>query len=279
MTMHDNVTSLHAGLFSRDGHLTMLTLDRFEVGELSTPQCEAVIEHIESCSLCADRLATMRADAVTLEPPTHVRVRSAPGRAQWVGALAIGATVAAAAALLVMALPQPQQVERAAEAEGVLTASPYTTTDEFEGAAVVAPAFDFSVERSSGAAVEHGARVSWDTALTLHVSPHEAGYVAVVSASQSPDDMAADTDGGGARFETQVLMPVTQLEARSGPHALTLAHDGHIGLDVAEERLVAVFCQDAFNLDDPFDPELPELGPDCTSVEVTLNRFGDVADS
>lgn len=289
MTTLDNVHSLHAGLFARDGHLTMLTLDRFEVGELSTPMVETVIDHVEACETCANRVASMRSEAVSLQPPASLRTAAqseARDQRKWVGTLAIASTVAAAAVLLMMALPEPQQVERSAPEDATLTASPYTTTAELEGAAMFAPALDFSVAQSSSRArVEHGDRVSWDTAVTLHVSPHQAGYVAVVSVTQpnldDPDalDDLADTDGGGEQLAVQVLMPVTQLEARSGPHALTVEHASHLATDVANEQLMAVYCEDSFDLDEPFDPELPSLREDCTSVEITLTRYGEVADS
>lgn len=289
MTTLDNVHSLHAGLFARDGHLTMLTLDRFEVGELSTPMCETVIDHVESCETCADRVASMRSDAASLQPPASIQPQTGNETRKWVGTLAIAGTVAAAAALLLMALPEPQQIERSGPEDATLTASPYTTTAELEGAAMFAPALDFSIaESSSHARIEHGDRVSWDTVVTLHVSPHQAGYVAVVSATQlnaqdtadldGLDDLA-DTDGGGVDHAVQVLMPVTQLEARSGPHALTVEHASHLATDLADEQLVAIYCEDAFDLDDPFDPALPSLREDCTTVEVTLTRYGEVADS
>lgn len=285
MTEHDNVHRIHADLFSRDGHLTMLALDRFEVGELTTPMCETVIDHVESCETCAHRLASMRADAIPLSPPPSLLRHAAKDDASrsWVGTFAIAGTVAAAAALLVMAIPQPQQAERAATDAERLTASPYTTTAELEGlngAVTFDPAFDLSVvQASSNDRVEHGDRVSWDTPLTLHVSPHEAGYVAVVSAAELGTEEFADTDGGEIEHEVQVLMPVTRLEARSGPHALTVEHATRLAPDAADEKLMAIFCEDPFELDDPFDPNLPELREDCTSVEVTLTRFGEVADS
>ncbi len=284
MTEHDNVHHLHAGLFSRDGHLTMLTLDRFEAGELSTPMCETVIDHVESCEVCAHRLAAMRTDAVSFKPSAELlaqsRAATNDSSRSWLGTFAIAGSAAAAAALLVMAIPQPQQVERNTDEEARLTASPYTTTAELEGAVTFDPALDFSVvAAASSERVEHGDRVSWDTALTLNVSPHEAGYVAVVSAAEVSEADLADTDGGESEHDVQVLMPVTLLEARSGPHALMLEHDGRVPYEMADERLMAIFCEESFELDDPFDPNLPGLRPDCTSVEVTLTRFGEVADS
>lgn len=282
MNEHDNVHHLHADLFSHDGHLTMLTLDRFEAGELSMPMCETVIDHVESCEVCAHRLAAMRADAVSLEPPPELRAQAAANDSSrsWLGTFAIAGTVAAAAALLVMVVPQPQQVERNTDEDALLTASPYTTTAELEGAVTFDPALDFSVAAAaSSEQVEHGDRVSWDTTLTLNVSPHEAGYVAVVSAAEVSDEEPADTDGGDVGHDVQVLMPVTQLEARSGPHALTLEHAARVPYEMADERLIAIFCEEPFELDHPFDPNLPGLRPDCTSVEVTLTRFGEVADS
>ena len=116
MTTHDNVRSLHAGLFARDGHLTMLTLDRFEVGELSTSMCETVIDHVEACESCANRVASMRSDAISFPVPApHPTEPDKQQTQKWLGTLGIAGTVAAAAALLMMALPEPQQVERSEE--------------------------------------------------------------------------------------------------------------------------------------------------------------------
>lgn len=282
MTEHDNVYRLYAELFARDGHLTMLTLDRFEVGELSTPMCETVIDHVESCETCAHRLASMRADAVSLEPPAAVRAAAQGSEGSWLGGLAIAGTVAAAAAVLVLVLPEAQQAERASSEDTTLTASSYTTTTaEPEGAMSFDPALDFSIALSaSGERVRRGDRVSWDTPLTLRVSPHDAGYVAVVSAVEfDADDGYSDTDGGGYDYEVAVLMPVTRLEARSGPHALSLEHARRFTPDVADEQLMAIYCEESFQLDDPFDPSLPGLREDCTSVELDLARYGEAADS
>lgn len=278
--MNDNVRPLHDGLFARDGHLTMLTLDRFEVGELSTAMCETVIDHIESCEACASRLASMRADAVVLEPPPHLRAQATAPSRSWLGPFAIAGTMAAAAVLLLVALPEPQQAERSIDDEARLSASPYTTTAELEGAALVAPALDFAVANArTHDRVETGERISWDTALTLEVSPHEAGFLAVVSATELGSEALADTDGGGSGYAVQVLMPVTQLEARSGPHDLQLEHASRFSPEAADEQLMAIFCEDTFELDDPFDPALPSLREDCTTVEFSLTRFGEVADS
>lgn len=285
MTTPDNVSSLHAGLFARDGHLTMLTLDRFEVGELSLSACEAIIDHVEACTVCGDRLAAMRSDAEVIAPPQAQP--SAVSRHPWLGTAAIAGIVAAAAALFVVMLPQPQQAERSPSEEGVLTASPYTTTMELESSAVVAAALDFSVayaDEGRSGAVHMGDRVDWAVPLSLEVSPHEAGYVAVVAATESSeDDALEDTDGGGAGYDVQVLMPVTHLAARSGPHAFTVAHHSEHDLGkTAQEHLIAMFCEESFALSDhfdPFDPELPSLRDDCTTVEFSLTRYGEVADS
>ena len=41
-----------ANLFSREGHLTELSLDRFQLGELDAPRKDAVQTHLGQCESC-----------------------------------------------------------------------------------------------------------------------------------------------------------------------------------------------------------------------------------
>jgi hypothetical protein len=263
-------TSESAGLFARDGHLTMLSLDRFDAGELSVGGCEQVIEHLRDCVACSDRVEALRHD-VPLLPPHVTRSNTV-----LMGTLAIGATVAAAAALLLLVWPQPQQAERQPGNEGVLTASPYTTTTaELDGFSTAAGNVDVRVMASGGTEPLHGRdRVPWEEPIAIEVVPREASFVAVLVTTDPAEDDIDGTGGIEVVHEVQVLMPATRLDA---PRTVEYRVDG---VDIefsAEERVIVVSCPERFTVSE-FDPDVP--APDgCTTWELDLLRYTEMADS
>lgn len=99
----------HRELFARDGHLTMLSIDRYDVGELASGDRHAMEMHVEGCATCRDRLAAVMHPTIVLHPPP------AAGRSAGsvtIGYLAASAGVAAAASVLLGLLsvlwPDPQ---------------------------------------------------------------------------------------------------------------------------------------------------------------------------
>lgn len=51
-------------LFTRDGHLSMLSLDRYDVGELEAGACHRIEQHVDACACCRARLDDVRTPLV-----------------------------------------------------------------------------------------------------------------------------------------------------------------------------------------------------------------------
>src|SRR5690606_7627843 len=127
MTSPSNPAIDAGEVFTRQGHLTMLALDRFECGELSTAAVDCIVTHLGECTACAERLALVH-ETPPLRPPASPRTSSG---SRWASAvLATGLAVAATVALAVWL--QPQQASRAPLNDGLHNASAYTTTAEPE---------------------------------------------------------------------------------------------------------------------------------------------------
>ncbi len=260
-----------AGLFARDGHLTMLSLDRFDAGELPVSSCEVVIEHLRACGVCSDRMESIGHDVALLPPPSLQARRSST---VLVGSLAIGATVAAAAALLLLVWPQPQQASRQFGNDNVLTASPYTTTNaEFDGLSTVAGSVDVRA-LASGEPLQGRDRVPWEEPLSIEVVPREPSFVAVLVTTDPADDDIDGTGGIELVREVQVLMPVTRLDAT---RTVEYRVDGMDITSASEERVIVVSCPERFTVGE-LDPDVP--APDgCTTWELPLLRYTEVASS
>jgi hypothetical protein len=260
-----------AGLFARDGLLTMLSLDRFDAGELSVASCEAVIEHLRACGQCSDRVESIGHDVALLPPPSLQERRS---NTVLVGSLAIGATVAAAAALLLLVWPQPQQASRQPASEGVLTASPYTTTNsELDGLSTAAGSVDVRA-LAGGEPLQGRDRVPWEEPLAIEVVPREPSFVVVLVTADPAEEGMDDTGGIEVVREVQVLLPVTRLDAA---RVVEYRVDGVDTAVDAEERVIVVSCPERFSVDE-LDPDVP--APDgCTTWELDLLRYTEMASS
>ena len=275
MNGHDKTTT-SSDLFARDGHLTMLSLDRFDAGELSVASCEVVIEHIRDCGLCSERVEEMRHDARFLPPPELVEER--PSTVAF-GTLAIAATMAAAAALLLIVWPTPQQASRQPGPEGALTASPYTTTTaELDGLSVAGSLDVRVVAGDDAVALGSRDRVPWSDAVSIAVVPKEAGYVAVLVATEPNDDEGDDTGGIELMPEVDVLMPVTKLDRKT---VVEYAGDLSEMSTSTPQRIVVVSCPERFSVGDEDDAlNLDVPAPEgCSMYELELVRFLEVADS
>ena len=271
-------------LFSRDGHLTMLGLDRFSEGELTVEGCDAVVAHLRDCSVCEHRWAEMRAHDVVILPPPHLRIASARARA--VRGIAIGVTLAAAACLLLWAMPQPQQASLRPQPEGVLSASPYTTTAAVDGVAAPSTATDLRLHAGdrTGTRVFAQDSLPWSESVTVEVGGRNGGWVSLVvvtGADDEPLDGADGTGGAAPSPEAVVLLPPAPVRARSAP--LRLVHDPEPGRrGAADQRYVLVQCPTAFDLDpgtEALEESLGALPDACTIQELAISRFSDVADS
>ncbi|MEM6989842.1 MAG: hypothetical protein AAF721_05080 [Myxococcota bacterium] len=114
-------------LFARDGHITMLSIDRYDAGEFDDEERRCLEGHIETCPLCRERLQAVSAPSVTLLPPAQPRHETG---SVTLGYLAGSAVVAAAAMLIatVGATVWPDaRVAHQASVERVGMSSAYTS--------------------------------------------------------------------------------------------------------------------------------------------------------
>ncbi|MFO0632234.1 MAG: hypothetical protein U0168_05215 [Nannocystaceae bacterium] len=226
----------HRDLFARDGHLTMLSLDRYDVGELDPGQRHGIEIHVEHCERCRGRLAVVCDRSLSLTPPIlAAAARSSTGSAT-VAYLTATAAVALAAGLVLgvgSALWPAPQAAREAPAESSHMASAYTSVaQEYNDA----DALELELERTQR-----------DAAIVT--TPVGDGWLGVYAL----DEMAAggDTDGGGEATVAAVLW-----RGRASSDGVRVA----VPRRFAERPLVAVLCPAPF-LPEPGEVFAPE--PDC----------------
>lgn len=229
--MNDN----HRDLFARDGHLTMLSVDRYDVGELAGPARHVVESHAEGCSTCRARLLAARRPAMSLRPP-HPAGRNAGSVS--IGVLVASAGVAAAASFVlgVFSVPWPDpQTAHPMPGEPLHVSGAYTSVAQDAGEPD-APALRVSLRSED-----------------LVVSGIEGTHLAVFAVSTAED--VGDTGGPADPVVLDVLasMPITGDSARVPIPAR------FSGLD-----LVVVAC--------PIAPDLAigdalALDPGCTAAD------------
>jgi hypothetical protein len=225
-------------LYARDGHPSMLSLDRYDAGELDGAARHGLELHVEGCARCRERLAAVLHPSLVPLPRTDV------GRSTGSATLAylVASTAVAMAASAVLWLgapvwPSPHTAQQSI-AEPTHMASSYTSVaqDYSEGSGLE---LELTFARTAGGE-------------TLTVVPRGEGWLAVVAIDGELDE--GDTDGGAEPEITAVL---------EGPRAareLTVALPRRIG----SRRTVAVLCPAPFTLE-PGDLLVPE--PGCIARE------------
>jgi hypothetical protein len=272
--MNDQRIETRPGLFTRNGHLTMLTLDRFDTGELDVDSCESVIEHLRLCSTCSTRLDDVQAPGPAIQPPkSNVVGRIEPERHPRL-AVAIASTLAAAALLLLVGWPRPEQASRITGDAG-LTASSYTSTtasfDEAQTVNVQLRVFAGSQQ------LHHRDFVPSDEAVSVEVETAAAGFVTLFALVPPADDDGGT--GGIVEVAHDVVLPVASTASETTSVELRSAPLGY-GATVSQ-TLVAVYCPEPFEVDPgPNGWEVVgAIGDNCESVEFELNRSAEAADS
>lgn len=133
-------------LFARDGHLTMLSLDRYDCDELDDDERHCLESHVETCPHCRERLAEVASPALTLLPPAAPQHETG---SVTIGYLAASAGVALAAGLVAFVgstlIPSPQMATLT-ETESAGMASAYTSVAQ-EYSDPDAPTVDLSLEQ------------------------------------------------------------------------------------------------------------------------------------
>ncbi|HET6584630.1 MAG TPA: zf-HC2 domain-containing protein [Nannocystaceae bacterium] len=210
-------------LFARDGHLTMLTLDRYEVGELAGEERHAIETHVEGCPRCRARWLAVATPGVAIAPPL-VADRSTGSAVISVLAGAAGLALAASAVLGVGSAmwPSPQAARESLPDAVARNASSYTSVaTEYSETGDLDLDLDVSTRGDA-----------------LVVSPTGEGWLAVV-AIDDHDAIAA------------VL-----LAARVRDEATTVT----VPRRFAADRVLAVLCPDPFEL---AVGDRSVFGPDC----------------
>lgn len=226
----------HRDLFARDGHVTMLSLDRYDVGELSTSQRHDIESHVEHCERCRGRIASVCDRSLAITPPIVVAAaRSSTGSAT-VAYLTASAAVAMAAGLVLgvgSALWPAPQAAREAPAESSHMASAYTSVaQEYNDA----DPLELELERTQR-----------DAAIVT--TPVGDGWLGVYALDEAA--VGGDTDGGGEATVAAVLW-----RGRASADSVRVA----VPRRLADRPLVAVLCPSS---------DLPEAGevfapePDC----------------
>jgi hypothetical protein len=212
-------------LFARDGHLTMLSLDRYDVGELDAGARRGIESHVEDCERCRGRLRAVMVRVPAI-PPRIAASRSAGSATISYLAASAGVALAAGAVLgLGSAMwPQPQPAHESA-VEPAHSASSYTSVAQEYSEA---PDVDVDLALRGDAVV---------------ATPLGDAWLAVVVVS-------ADADG-----ESAILAVLRAAHATS--EAVTVP----IPRRYAAEQVLAIACPAPFTLapDDPL-----ALEPGCT---------------
>jgi hypothetical protein len=202
-------------LSARDGHLTLLSLDRYDAGELDPSGRRHVEAHVEVCEGCRRRLQVVATHEPVLSPPR--RASTSTGSAT-IAYLAVSAGAALAAGV-VLALgsavwPSPQAAREQA-IEPTHLASSYTSVAQ---------------EYSEPAELDVDLVVRDDT---LIATPQGDGWLAIVAVR---DDGEADTDGAG---EPTVVAVLRSARPMADPVTIALGRS-------ASQRIVALACPGPF---------------------------------
>lgn len=275
----NNTSSIATGLFTRDGHVTHLSLDRFEAGELAMFHHDLVVEHIDRCEHCSEHWRQMQGEDLGLAPPAHLlRAGSSPVAARIFGVVA---TVVAAAAVLLILWPHPQQASREPASEGAWMASPYTSTSAEPDMALVTGGADVSIFAESDGAVplDDGARVPVDEELTVELVARDAHYTAVVVTHDDPGDVPDESTGGAqVRDEFDVLLGATRL-TRGERRRVAFERESSDASAEFGQRIVVLMCEEEFSIVVGDDLDQKSSMPGCRGLEFALRRYAEMADS
>ncbi len=279
--MHNpnNTSSIATGLFTRDGHVTLLSLDRFEAGELPTFHHELIIDHLDDCERCSERWREMQGEELGLTPPPQLsRPAASPVAARVFGVVA---TVVAAAAVLLILWPHPQQASRQPAMEGAWMASPYTSTSAEPDMALVTGGADVSVfaETDEAAPLDDGARVPADEQLSIELKARDVHYTAVVVTRDEPDNTFDESTGGiQVRDDFEVLLGATRLQ-RGQHRTVVLDRESRENATEFSERIVVLMCEEDFSIVVGDDLDQKSTMPGCRGFEFALQRYAEIADS
>jgi len=206
-------------LLARNGHLTMLSLDRYDTGELDASARRFVESHVETCDGCRARLRVVATHVPLVAPPRVVGRSTGSATIAYLAASA-GVALAASAVLgLGSAMWPSPQAAREHAVEATHSASSYTSVAQEYSEA---PELDVELAMRGD---------------TLVVTPQGDGWLAVVAVR---DEAQGDTDGDGESTVVAVLQP-----ARATTEAVSIA----IGRRISTQRVIALACPGPFTVE------------------------------
>lgn len=112
-------------LFARDGHVSMLSMDRYDAGEFDDDQRRCLEGHVERCGLCRERLASL--GTVALLPPGQPRHETGSVTLGYLATTAGAALAACLVATLGATLWPTPQVAQQTDPEALGVSSAYTS--------------------------------------------------------------------------------------------------------------------------------------------------------
>ena len=225
-------------LFARDGHITMLSLDRYDVGELDDDERHCLESHVETCPHCRERLTEVASPSLTLLPPATPQHETG---SVTIGYLAASAGVALAAGLVAFVgstlMPSPRMATLT-ETETAGMASAYTSVAQ-EYSDPDAPTVDLSRDRD------------------MLVVRSTAASIAMLRVIIPDDD--GGTGGQNSTMEVVAVVPVDSHEGEAVSFRVSTSAD--------DSELVVVACAEPITFE-PGDPLDVDSG--CTLVHPPL---------
>jgi len=264
-------------LFSRDDHVTMLSFDRWQAGELDDRTSDLVLEHVGDCNVCSARWGFLQQEAPLRAAKRSSRTRTPRGMMWATAAISVGL----AAGLLLVLWPKPYALTRDLPDEGSLTAASYTTTTDLDVIALDAVPFVMKAFAEQRTLFDED-RVAWDDQVRVEVEFAMAGFTAVVHREPILDSDAAEGTGGeGPSPDVGILRDV---QAVVGGQSMTVVHEAEPGRRGLPEReqLFVIWCRDHFGDhlgESDLDPDLLVEQGGCVVQALTLLRYGQASDS
>lgn len=226
-------------LLRRDGHLSALSLERRNLGELSAQASGVFDSHVESCDSCRADYTEVCRD-LGVDPRELMRLPPVRSRSVWRRTWGWSGGLAVAAAAAMMMLPRGDELAVGSPLDGAVATAALEVEDQLRRKG---DAFEFEVHVHDGdqsRLAGRGERVSAGDRVGFRMFPRFDGHVMIVG-----------SDATGASY----LCYPQHNDGRSTPvRALDQpwAVDEAVELDETPgtERIVALLCPDAFTFDE-----------------------------
>jgi hypothetical protein len=215
-------------LMARDGHPSMLLLDRYDLGELEGATRHGLELHVEGCAHCRARLHA-------IAHPEHVPMPRIIGRSTGSATIAylVASTAVAIAAGLVLVLgapiwPSPHTARQGASEPYVASAYTSVASDGVDGSGLE---LELSSTRNSGGEL-------------LTATPGGEGWLAVVSVAGDLDAELDEIGDTGCDVEPEIVSVLAP------PRAVTESLVVQLPKRSATRHTVVLLCPTQFTVDE-----------------------------